>query len=105
MSAMAAVSGGLRSSEAKFKAYKSQVGLARVFMAWKEHAIQMKLSRLFFKKLVLKHLYTYVMTKNRLLPRHYRVRRLQALFLKTLTLQVRAKWSEKRADIILRQLR
>lgn len=64
----------------------------------------MKLSRLFFKKLILKHLYTYVMTKNHLLPKNYRIRKLQSLFLKTLALQVRAKWNEKRSDIILRQL-
>jgi cystathionine beta-lyase family protein involved in aluminum resistance len=65
----------------------------------------MKLSRLFFKKLVLKHLYTYVMTKNHVLPKHYRIQKLKAVFLKTLTLQMKSKWNEKRSDIILRQLK
>jgi hypothetical protein len=37
-------------------------------MAWKEVSMKSKLAKLFYKKLVLKHLYTYVHHRNNLLP-------------------------------------
>ena len=39
LQAIAANSSGLKSSEKRFKTYQTQVGLARIFMGWKEYSI------------------------------------------------------------------
>jgi hypothetical protein len=50
----------LVSSENQFKSYRKSFKMTKLFMGWKELAIRTKLCKLFYKKLILKHLYTYV---------------------------------------------
>ena len=92
----------LQISETRFKSYRSSFTLTRIFMGWKEHAIQMKLAGLFYKKKILRHWFGYVQMRNHQLPMQYRGRRLKEAFIATLTLELKEKWNEKRSDIIAR---
>jgi hypothetical protein len=91
-------------SERVFRSKRVDHALTKIFTTWKEETLHSKLARLFFLRKVLGNWSNYVYMRNHILPREFRERRLQKVFLDCLQTSVRETWKGKRSIIIARQL-
>jgi hypothetical protein len=64
--------------------YREQYLKSQVLIRWREYSVKRKLAVMFFKRLVLRRMRSYVYSKNREIPFQFWSRYRQILFLKVL---------------------
>lgn len=76
-----------------FKNYRKSFTVTRIFNAWKEYQIKEKVAKLLLKKRYMRAWNHFIITRNYILPQGYRERRLKAVFMARVMLDIKEKWN------------